>query len=114
NFASIVSAIKEGRTQFSNLRRTSFFLIMTNIAESAALLIALLIGLPMPLLPVQILWLNVITGGLTDFALSLEPAHEESMKNPPRSPQENILKPSVLPLVGIITVVTTILCLLAF
>jgi Ca2+-transporting ATPase len=109
NFASIIAAIKEGRTQFSNLRRTSVFLIMTNVAESVALLVTLGLGFPLPLLPLQILWLNVITGGLTDFALSLEPAHDEAMKFPPRSPKENILIPAVLPLVGIVTVVTTAL-----
>lgn len=114
NFASIVAAVKEGRTQFSNLRRTSFFLIMTNISESIALLVALALGYPLPLLPIQILWLNVITGGLTDFALSLEPAHDESMKNPPRSSSENILNLKVLPLIGIITLVTTLLCLGVF
>lgn len=114
NFASIVAAIKEGRTQFSNLRRTSFFLIMTNVAESAALLIALLLGYPLPLLPLQILWLNVVTGGLTDFALSLEPSHDESMQHPPRSPAENILNFKVLPLIGTITLMTTVLCLSVF
>jgi len=114
NFASIVAAVGEGRTQFNNLRRTSMFLIMTNIAESSALLIALLLGFPLPLLPIQILWLNVITGGMTDFALSLEPAHSDSMKHPPRSPKENILTKSVLPLIGMVTIVTTGLCLITF
>jgi len=109
NFASIVAAVREGRTQFNNLRRTSFFLIMTNISESAALLFALFWGYPLPLLPIQILWLNVITGGLTDFALSMEPAHEDSMQYPPRSTTENILTASVLPLIGTVTLVTTVL-----
>lgn len=114
NFASIIAAVKEGRTQFNNLRRTSFFLIMTNIAESAALLFALLLGFPLPLLPIQILWLNVITGGFTDFALSLEPAHHDAMSTPPRSPKENILTPAVLPLIGAVILITTILSLAAF
>lgn len=114
NFASIVAAIKEGRTQFSNLRRTSFFLIMTNFSESAALLAALILGYPLPLLPLQILWLNVITGGMTDFALSLEPTHEETMTRPPRQARENILNFSVLPLILIIAFVTTVLCILVF
>ncbi len=114
NFASIIAAIKEGRTQFNNLRRASIFLVMTNIAESVALLLALAFGYPLPLLPIQILWLNVITGGLTDFSLSLEPTHEDSMNIPPRSPKENILNFSVLPLVGIITLLTSFLCLWVF
>ena len=114
NFASIISAIHEGRTQFNNLRRTSIFLIMTNIAESAALLIALLMSFPLPLLPIQILWLNVITGGFTDFALSLEPTHDDSMKVPPRSPQENILGKKALPLITAVTLATTVCSLAAF
>lgn len=114
NFATIIAAIKEGRTQFSNLRRSSFFLIMTNVSESAALLIALAIGFPLPLLPIQILWLNVITGGLTDFSLALEPGHKDSMKFPPRSPKENILNWGILPLLGSVTLVTTVLGLVAF
>lgn len=114
NFATIIAAIKEGRTQFSNLRRSSFFLIMTNISESASLLIALTVGFPLPLLPIQILWLNVITGGLTDFALSLEPGHKDSMKFPPRSPKENILNLGILPLIISVTTVTTIISLAAF
>ncbi len=114
NFASIVAAVKEGRTQFNNLRRTSFFLIMTNVSESVTLLMALLLGYPLPLLPLQILWLNVITGGITDFALSLEPSRDESMKHPPRSPAENILNFKVLPLIGIVTLVTTVLGLSVF
>jgi len=114
NFASIVAAIKEGRTQFNNLRRTCVFLIMTNISESMSLLVALMVGLPLPLLPIQILWLNVITGGLTDFALSLEPSHSDSMKYPPRSPKENILNKDVIPLILTVTSMTIVLCLGAF
>lgn len=114
NFASIIAAIKEGRTQFSNLRRASFFLIMTNISESATLLIALAVGFPLPLLPIQILWLNVITGGLTDFALALEPSHKDSMKFPPRSSKENILNWGIFPLIFSVTLVTTVLALAAF
>lgn len=114
NFASIIEAIKVGRTQFSNLRRTSYFLIITNVAESAALLFALGLGLPLPLLPIQILWLNVITGGLTDFALALEPTHEDTMDRPPRNPKENILSVSVLPFIGSITVGTIVLSLFIF
>lgn len=114
NFASIISAIHEGRTQFNNLRRTSIFLIMTNLSESIALLGALVSGLPLPLLPIQILWLNIITGGLTDFALSLEPTHDDSMKIPPRSPRENILNAQAFPLISAVTIATTACSLLAF
>lgn len=114
NFASIIAAVREGRAQFTNLRRTSYFLIITNISESAALLFTLILGYPLLLLPIQILWLNVITGGLTDFALSLEPPHSESMLLPPRKPNENILTLWVLPLIGTMAVVTTIVSIAVF
>lgn len=103
NFASIVHAIREGRAQFDNLRRTSYFLIITNVAESAALLITLALGFPLPLLPIQILWLNIVTGGITDFALALEPSHHETMQLPPKNPNEHILTRSLLGLVVAIT-----------
>lgn len=114
NFASIVAAIREGRTQFNNLRRTSYFLIMTNIAVSAALLLALAVGLPLPLVPVQILWLNIITGGLTDIALALEPTHGDNMQFPPRSPKEHILIPAVLPFILAVTFAMTVVGLSVF
>jgi Ca2+-transporting ATPase len=98
NFSSIVNAIEEGRVQFSNVRRTSYFLIATNVAESLGLLIALLLGFPLPLLPLQILWLNIVTGGVTDIALTTEPAHKDVMRVKPRNPSENILIANFIPL----------------
>lgn len=114
NFASIVAAIREGRTQFNNLRRTSYFLIMTNVAEAAALLFALAIGMPLPLVPVQILWLNIVTGSLTDVALALEPTHGDNMQYPPRSPKEHILVAAVLPLIFAVTLAMIVVGLSAF
>lgn len=109
NFASIVNAVREGRTLFGNVRRTSAFLIITNVAESLSILLTLLLGYPLPLLPLQILWLNVITGGLTDFALATERGHEDSMKVAPRDPQEKIITPTLLPLFLSIVVAMVIL-----
>lgn len=114
NFASIINAVREGRTQFGNVRRTSSFLIITNVAESAALLLTLLLGFPLPLLPLQILWLNVITGGVTDFALATEPSHDNVMKVAPRDPKENIITPTLLPLFLSIVVAMVILVLGVF
>lgn len=114
NFASIINAVREGRTQFGNVRRTSSFLIITNVAESAALLLTLLLGFPLPLLPLQILWLNVITGGVTDFALATEPSHEDVMKVAPRDPKENIITPTLLPLFLSVVVAMVILVIGVF
>ncbi|MEX0895793.1 MAG: HAD-IC family P-type ATPase [Patescibacteria group bacterium] len=107
NFASIVAAIREGRTQFNNLRRTSYFLIMTTVAEATVILITLSLGMPLPLVAVQILWLNIVTGSLTDVALALEKTHGDNMQFPPRSPKEHILVPQVLPFVLVVTLAMT-------
>jgi P-type Ca2+ transporter type 2C len=104
NYATIISAIEEGRTQFRNIRRTSFFYIITNLAESLALVVFLLVGLPIPLLPKQILWLNLVSSGVTDIALSMEPIHDDVLKTPPRKARENILARSVLPQLTVFTV----------
>jgi Ca2+-transporting ATPase len=114
NFASIIKAIKEGRTQFSNVRRTSSFLIITNVAESLALLLTLLLGFPLPLLPLQILWLNIITGGLTDFALATEPSHDNMMKVAPRDPNEPIITATLIPLFLSIVIAMVILVIGVF
>ncbi len=98
NFASIIDAIREGRTQFGNVRRTSSFLIITNVAESAAVIITLLLGYPLPLLPLQILWLNIVTGGVSDLALATEQSHDDMMRVAPRDPNENIFNKRILPL----------------
>lgn len=100
NFASIVAAVKEGRTLFSNIRRTSSFLLATKVTESMSLLLTMLLGFPLPLLPLQILWLDVVSGGITDFALATEPSHQDVMRVPVRSPQEDILTRRLLPLMA--------------
>jgi len=69
NFASIVNAIEEGRIVFTNTKQTSFFLVATSIAESVTIISTMVFNLPLPLLPTQILWLNLVTGGVTDVAL---------------------------------------------
>lgn len=107
NFATIVGAIEEGRTQFRNMRRTSFFLITTNVAESVSLLTFLFLGLPIPLLPKQILWLNLVGGGVTDLALATEPIHEDVLRTPPRSSHEKILTKQVVPLLILFTLLMT-------
>lgn len=114
NFATIVNAIEEGRIVFKNSRNTSFFLVTTNIAESATLLISIMIGLPLPLTATQLLWLNIVTDGVTDMALATEPGHEGIMKEKPLMKQEKIMNRSVLPHILINVVVMTILTISAF
>jgi Ca2+-transporting ATPase len=90
NFASIINAVEEGRTVFINTRRTSFFLVTTGFAEHATIIATMLLNLPLPLLPTQILWLNIVGGGVTDLALSTEQVHEYRLKEKPRKKDENI------------------------
>ncbi len=94
NFATIIAAIEEGRTVFQNIRRAIFFLLSTNVGELFIIFLAVLL-LPspynLPLIPVQILWLNLITDGTAGLALALEPTHQGVIKFPPRSPKEGIV-----------------------
>ncbi len=97
NFATVVNAVEEGRIVFTNSRQTSFFLVTTNIAESVTLLVSILLGLPLPLTATQILWLNLVTDGVTDMALATESGHGDIMKTRPLLKNENILNKEVLP-----------------
>lgn len=97
NFATVVNAVEEGRIVFTNSRQTSFFLVTTNIAESVTLLAPILLGLPLPLTATQILWLNLVTDGVTAMALATEPGHGEIMKTNPMMKNENILNKELLP-----------------
>lgn len=91
NFATIVRAIREGRRQFDNLRKFVRYLLSSNAGEVVALLINILIGGPLIFLATQILWMNLITDGVTAVALGLEKAEEGQMQRPPRRLNEPIL-----------------------
>jgi P-type Ca2+ transporter type 2C len=91
NFASIANAVEEGRTIYDNLRKAILFILPTNGAESLVIIAALMIGLAMPITPVQILWVNMITAVTLALALSFEPAEKGVMKRPPRDSNAPIL-----------------------
>ncbi len=96
NFASIVAAIEEGRKIFDNIRKVVYYLLSCNISEVATIFISILLRLPLPLIPVQILWMNLVTDGLPALALGVEPAEPDIMKRPPRDPKEGIMSKDVL------------------
>jgi P-type Ca2+ transporter type 2C len=90
DFATIVAAVEEGRRIYDNIRRFVRYLLTTNSGEIWVMFLASVLALPVPLLPVQILWINLVTGGLPAIALGLEPVERDAMRRPPRSPTESI------------------------
>ena len=96
NFKSIVSGIKEGRVAYSNIRKIILFLISCGMAEVLFFCLSILFNLPMPLVAIQLLWLNVVTDGIQDFALSFEKGDKDILKERPRDPKESIFDKSLL------------------
>ena len=90
NFSSMVAGIEEGRVAYANIRKVIFLLISTGAAEIVLFTLALLTGLPLPLLAVQLLWLNLVTNGIQHVALASEPAEGDELNRPPRPPQEPV------------------------
>jgi len=90
NFATIVAAVREGRAIYDNVRKFIKYLMATNVGELAVMLIAPFIGMPLPLLPLQILWMNLVTDGLPGLALGFEPPERRVMQRPPHPPSEGI------------------------
>jgi Ca2+-transporting ATPase len=90
NFASIYQAVGLGRIVFDNIRKVIFFLIPTGIAAIISILATVMLGLPLPYLPAQLLWINIVTNGLQDMALAFEPGEKDVLQRPPRHPQEGI------------------------
>jgi len=90
NFNSIVSGVEEGRISYANVRKVIFLLISTGAAELVLFTMALFTGLPLPLLAVQLLWLNLVTNGIQDVALAFEPGEGDELRQTPRPPKESI------------------------
>ena len=91
NFTSIFNAVEEGRIVFDNLRKVTFFLIPTGIAAILSILGSVIFGLPIPYLPAQLLWINLVSNGLQDLALAFEPGEKDVLSRPPRDPKEGIM-----------------------
>lgn len=91
NFASIEAGVEEGRFAYDNVRKVTYLLIATGFAEVLLFALTLLTGMPLPLLPVQLLWLNLVTNGIQDVSLAFEGGEPGSMNRPPRRPSEGII-----------------------
>ncbi|HHB89943.1 MAG TPA: cation-translocating P-type ATPase [Anaerolineae bacterium] len=90
NFATIVAAVEEGRVIYDNIRKFIKYTLASNTGEILVMLIGPFLGLPLPLLPLQILWINLVTDGVPGLALTVEPGEPDVMKRPPVKPNENI------------------------
>jgi Ca2+-transporting ATPase len=91
NFASIIAGIREGRGIFDNIRKTLVYLLAGNASELFVMLGAAVLALPLPLLPLHLLWINLVTDGLPALALVIDPVDENAMKRPPRKVEEPML-----------------------
>lgn len=91
NFASIIGAVEEGRRQYDNIQKFVRYLLSSNMGEVFAIFVNILLGGPLILLPVQILWMNLVTDGMTAVALGMEPVEKGIMQRPPRAVREPIL-----------------------
>jgi P-type Ca2+ transporter type 2C len=91
NYASIVSAVEQGRVIYSNIRKFVYYLLSCNLAEITVIFVALLFGWPSPLTAIQLLWLNLITDGAPALALGTEKGDPDIMQQPPRPPKESII-----------------------
>jgi P-type Ca2+ transporter type 2C len=111
NFATIISAIEEGRTVFRNVRQTSLYLLTTNFAEDLLLVFALVLKMPLPLLPLQILWLNLVTDGVSGVSLATEKPQATTLTSPPRKRTEGILGRKNLIFIGVVAFVMMVLSL---
>jgi Ca2+-transporting ATPase len=91
NFATIFSAVEEGRVVFDNIRKVIFFLIPTGVAAIGSILGSVIMGVPIPYTPSQLLWINLVTNGFQVLALTFEPGEKGVAKRPPRDPREGIM-----------------------
>jgi len=104
NFASITDAVEEGRIVFSNIRKVTYFLLSTGLGLVLVILSSFFAPWPLPFLPVQVLWINLVTNGLQDVALAFEKGEPDLLKEPPRNPKEGVLNRELLWRLGWVSV----------
>jgi Ca2+-transporting ATPase len=113
-FRTIGAAVEEGRVIFENIRKFVFYLFSCNLAEVLVLLVASVMGLPLPLLPLQILWLNLVTDTFPALALALEPAEPGIMQRPPRHPDASLLSRGFVRAIAFYAALITLATLAAY
>jgi Ca2+-transporting ATPase len=114
NFASIVAAIEQGRIIYSNIRKFVYFLLACNVGEILIIFGAMLFGMPIPLRPVHLLWLNLVSDGAPALALGMEKGDKDIMKHPPRPPREPVINRDMAIGIGVIALVDALAILTVF
>ncbi len=114
NFTSIVNAVEEGRGIYDSIKKFIQYTLSSNLGEILVIFIAILIGWPLPLIAIQILWVNLLTDGLPGLALGLDPFNKDIMKKPPRQKEEKLISKDVIQNILIVGVVMGIGTLLMF
>ena len=114
NFASIVAAIEQGRIIYSNIRKFVYFLLACNVGEILIIFGAMLFGMPIPLRPVHLLWLNLVSDGAPALALGMEKGDQDIMKHPPRPPKEPVINRDMAIGIGVIALVDALAILFVF
>jgi Ca2+-transporting ATPase len=113
-FPTIAAAVEEGRVIYENIRKFVFYLFSCNLAEVLVILGAGVLGMPQPLLPLQILWLNLVTDTFPALSLAVEPPEADVMRRPPREPGEAILSRAFLGEIALFALLITGVVLMAF
>lgn len=114
NFKSIIDAMRVGRTIIANIRRMLFYLLSTSAGEAFTAIAALIVGLPIPLMPVQILWVNLVTDSLLVIPLGLEPGQKDTMKRRPKTPDAPILSKFMVGRIILVALTMVVLAVSAF
>ena len=109
NFTSIVEGVKEGRTAYSNIRKITLFLLGCGLAEISFFLLSIAFGYPIPLVAIQLLWLNMVTDGLQDISLSFEKSEDNIMKEKPRDTNESLFSKDLIREVLILGITITVI-----
>jgi magnesium-transporting ATPase (P-type) len=104
NFASIAAAVEEGRTVYDNLRKAVVYVLPTSVAQASMVLIAVLLGMTLPITPVQILWVNMVTAVTLSLAIAFERPEPGLMARPPRDPREPLVNGFMLWRIAFVTV----------
>jgi len=114
NFKTIITAVEQGRVIFENIRKVILYLVSDSFSEVIVIGGSLLLAVPLPLVAAQILWINLVTDGLPDIALTLEPKEKNIMKEPPRKKDEPLLNYEIKLLIATISIISGILTLVVF